>query len=108
MNKKTLNEFIADFNNKFPNNRIDFSDSIYVDCKTQFDVVCHNHFKNGEEHGKFTINPDKLLIQGGCKYCKRKQVYNTIDFIREAKYVHKDLYNYSQSIYIDSHSPILI
>ena len=108
MKKENLETYIKKFNEKFPLNKIDFNNSTYANCKTPFTVYCHNHFKNGEEHGYYTTTPDKLLIQGGCKYCKRKQVFNTTDFIREAKYIHKDNFDYSNSLYVDSHCCISI
>ena len=108
MKKYTIDSFVKKFNNKFPNNNIDFSESIYNGSRNKITVICHNKFLNGEEHGKYITVPYKLMNQGGCKYCNCRNVYDINDFIREATIIHHNNYDYSKSIYKNSHSKIII
>jgi len=50
-------------------------------------------------HGDFLISPVSFLSGSSCKYCKIGNIFTTEDFIREARKIHGDKYDYSKSIY---------
>lgn len=45
----------------------------YFDSGTKIDVICHNKYKNGKEHGIFTITPANLMNGYGCPKCGRSK-----------------------------------
>ena len=57
-----------------------------------------------QEHGDFRQNPSSHFRGSGCPSCgsiktAKKQRKSTATFIREAKFVHGEKYNYSKTIY---------
>lgn len=53
------------------------------------------------------LAPIHSVVNGyGCKVCSNRQRYTTEDWIIEARKIHGDKYDYSQSQYIDASTPI--
>lgn len=50
-------------------NPYDYDNVNYVTAKTPVEVICHEKFKNGEEHGSFIMTPEWHLRGGGCRMC---------------------------------------
>lgn len=84
----------------------DYSKTIYVDSKTKIIVVC-------PEHGEFKQTPHNHLHGQGCFKCGKEnagslQRFTTENFIKKAKKVHGNKYNYSEVKYINSNTKINI
>lgn len=76
---------------KIHGNKFDYSKVEYVNNKTKVTIIC-------PEHGEFQQRPDMHLRGRGCQKCVGRG--KTLeDFIKEARKVHGDKYDYSESIY---------
>ena len=68
----TLEDFIKNYENKFPNplDRYDLSKAVYEKSYIKLTAICHETDPiTGKEHGEFQITPDKLLLGCGCPIC---------------------------------------
>lgn len=75
------------------NNKYDYSEVEYVNNRTKVCIIC-------PEHGKFWQTPDKHLQGQGCpKCCKKNRRYTTDEFIKVARTIHGDKYDYSRVVY---------
>ena len=72
--------------------RYDYSKVEYVDNKTEVCIICR-------EHGEFWQKPKNHLSGYGCPICSGRKKMRTIDFIKRAKQVHGDKYDYSKAEY---------
>ena len=85
--------------------KYDYSKVEYVNCKTKVCIVC-------PIHGEFWQRAAGHLIGKGCQFCGRLgSTYlksNTADFIKRAKTIHGDTYEYSNVEYIDRATPVNI
>ena len=92
MKKKTFEQFVAEANLKH-NNYYDYSESKYINTTTDIKILC-------PKHGYFNQKPKKHLAGQGCPKCgnlKRanKRTKLLEQFIKEAKEIHDDKYDYS-------------
>jgi len=95
-------EIFIERTNQIHQNKFDYSRSVYVDNKTKIEIIC-------PLHGSFWQTPRNHLIGRGCRKCAIEKSKFTIEkFIEKANKVHSFLYDYSESIYIDSYSHINI
>ena len=83
--------------NEVHGNRYDYSLVNYKDTRTKVEIIC-------KEHGSFFQSPNKHMQGNGCPACGRERTaeHNFLtldDFIRKAKNVHGDKYDYSKSLY---------
>lgn len=83
-----------------------YDNTIYNDSKTKVLINC-------PIHGNFLQNPDSHLHGVGCKKCgyEKSSKNNNLgikEFIKRAKEIHGNKYDYSNSIYIKAHSKIKI
>jgi len=105
MKRKTTKEFI-DESIAIHDNRYDYSLVKYKNNKTKVEIIC-------QLHGKFLQVAKSHLMGSGCIKChhtetsKRLQ-YNNADFIKLAKEKHNNKYDYSTTIYVNSHSKVNI
>jgi hypothetical protein len=60
--KSNLEGFLKKYKEKFPDSKYDFSQSVYINNKTNMKVMC-------PIHGEFYARPDNLLHNHGCKQC---------------------------------------
>ena len=81
--------------------RYDYSKAKYVHSKEKLCVIC-------PEHGEFWTTPNNHLRGHGCPGCYGTPKKSLEEFIREAREVHGDRYDYSQSEYITTNTPIKI
>ena len=96
----------SDFH-RIHNNFYDYSISIYINSTTKIQYIC-------PVHGASEMTPKNHLKGRGCKKCfhenKAGKYYslNAEEFIRRAKSVHGDKYDYRLIKYTNIHTPIEI
>lgn len=91
---------------KVHGDKYDYSKVEYIDSKTPICIVC-------PEHGEFWQLPHVHLKSSGCPHCgkeikRQKLTLTTEEFIKRAKQVHGDKYDYSKVEYKDSKTKICI
>ena len=79
--------------------RYDYSKVKYESCYKEVVIIC-------SIHGEYLQKPGSHLHTQGCDLCRREQmsqlfVKSAIQFIKDAKEVHGDKYNYSYSNYMN-------
>ena len=103
------NEFISRARKKF-GDKYDLSGVNYVNNKTKVNVIC-------PEHGLFQIRPAAFINGHGCPKCAskiagvkrgKKQRMTRDAFIKKAKAIHGDKYDYSKVIYNGANEKIRI
>ena len=83
-----------------------YENVVYVTAKKPVLIKCRLH-------GLFKQMPNSHLNGRGCKECaeisrSKTKTKTTEQFIIEAKFIHKDKYNYSKTIYNGRHSKLMI
>lgn len=116
--KKCFNEFkrgksqsltLNDFVNKskiIHNDKYDYSLVVYKNTKTYVNIIC-------PAHGLFSQTPGHHLNKQGCPKCGKEILINSkrsnsIEFIKKAKLIHNDKYDYSLVNYINNSKKIKI
>jgi hypothetical protein len=79
----------------------DYSSTIYVNNNTDVNIIC----KKGHI---FTQRPSNHLHGVGCPICSKKAQKTTEQFIKEARTVHGDTYDYSSTQYTNAYTPVTI
>ena len=87
-------------------NKYDYSKVEYVNTHTKVCIIC-------PEHGEFWQTPNAHLNGSGCQKCgnekrKQKNTLSTEQFIKRAKEVHGDKYDYSKVEYVKAKRKICI
>jgi len=100
MKKLTTEEFIKK-SKIIHNNKYNYSNVNYNGIYKKVDIIC-------PVHGIFNQSPKHHLNGKGCGLCVRNIKYTTESYIKRAKEIHGDDFNYSKTIYIKSHHPIII
>lgn len=106
--KKTTDEFIAEAR-KVHGEKYDYSKVEYVNASTKVLIIC-------PEHGGFLQEAHAHLKGSGCPECaqikrgegKRPTKLTTEEFVRRAKEVHGDAYDYSETVYNGAMSKITV
>ena len=99
--KLTTEEFIEKAN-KVHNNKYDYSKVVYISAKIDVIIIC-------PFHGKFSQTPDAHINQKqGCPKCYKNNKYTTEEFIIRAIKVHRNIYDYSKVIYVNSQKEVEI
>ena len=101
----TNEEFIEKANN-IHNNLYDYSKTKYTTSDQKVIIIC-------KEHNEFKQSPDHHLKGQGCPKCaielvSRTNLLSCDDFIRKAKLIHKEKYNYSEIEYKGCHEKVKI
>lgn len=88
---------------KIHNNIYDYSKFVYIHSKIKSIIIC-------PIHGEFLQSPNNHISKKqNCPRCVcGRNVFNTYDFIKQSKIIHKNKYDYSESIYTQSHSKLRI
>ena len=86
---------------KIHGDKYDYSKVEYVHSHTKVCIIC-------PKHGEFWQAPRHHLNGNGCPYCAGKIRLTTEEFIRRAKEVHGDKYDYSKVEYVHSHTKVCI
>lgn len=104
-NKRRSNneEFIKKANNKH-NYKYDYSSINYIDSYSKIIIIC-------SKHGAFEQIPSDHLMGAGCPKCGKinqinKRKLSTEEFIKRAKIVHEDKYDYSDTVYISGRKKV--
>ena len=87
-------------------NKFDYSKATYKNSVTNLTITC-------PEHGEFRQRPVDHLKGAGCTNCGKIQRGlskrgSTRDFLRRAKKVHGNRYDYSKSVYVRGHDKLTI
>ncbi len=106
--KKTNEEFSNDvkklYGDKYNCDRVE-----YINNKTKVILIC-------DKHGEFSARPNDILGGHCCRKCgedrckamSKKLTKTQEDFIKQAKEIHGDRYNYNKVIYKNSITDIII
>ena len=99
----TTNEYLEKIKNKRKDkgNYYDYSLVIYKNRKTKIKIIC-------PIHGEFKQLPEDHSNGCGCKSCVGLNTPSTEEFIKKAKKIHGNKYNYSYVNYINSRTDIII
>lgn len=97
---KTTKEFIQDavevWSDTYTYDRAEYHGS-----KTHLIVTCR-------EHGDFKTTPNGLLRGYGCPTCGGSAKQTQEQFVAAARAVHGNKYDYSQAVYINNQTPVVI
>jgi len=86
---------------KVHGDKYDYSKVEYVNAKTKVCIIC-------PIHGEFWQTPEKHLLGRGCRVCSNREKITTEIFVSRAKALHRELFDYSKSIYNGKESKLLI
>ena len=101
LKRLTTNEFIEKSIIKHEY-KYDYTLVDYKNAKIKVILTCKNNHK-------FEINPQKHLLGSGCRKCfTDSRRLDTDTFIARSKEIHKDLYDYSKTKYINDITEVLI
>ena len=75
------------------NNKYDYSRVVYSQQNEYVDVIC-------PVHGVFKVTPKNHMKGRGCPLCAKNHKLTQEDFLRKAKAVHGDKYDYSKTVYV--------
>ena len=87
--------------NKIHNGKYDYSKAKYVNSQTKVCIIC-------PEHGEFWQIPYSHISGNGCPMCSGLKKWDTEKFIKEARKIHGDKYDYSKTQYINKRTKVLI
>jgi len=96
---KTNNDFIKKVK-KFHGDKYDYSLVDYKNAKTKVKIIC-------PIHGVFEQRPYSHMYNG-CPKCANNIKYTTEDFIKKAKKIHNNKYDYSLINYENNHTKVKI
>ena len=72
----------------------------YSGAKKHISIYCH-------EHGEFKITPNNHLSGNGCPNCSGRKTHIN-DFVKQAKLVHCEKYDYSKVEYVNARTKVII
>jgi len=93
-----INDFLSR-SKKIHGNKYDYSKVEYINNKTKVCIIC-------PEHGEFWQTPYSHMVGFGCKKCSK--IYDTDSFIKKAKEIYHNKYDYSKVKYIHSKEKVCI
>lgn len=107
MPKKLTTEEFTVRARKVHGTKYDYSRVEYTNAKTKVEIICPLHNKSYHQ------TPDTHLSGSGCVLCanertNKKLSLTTEEFITKARAVHGNLYDYSATIYKNSHQHVTI
>ena len=94
-------------------NKYDYSKVVYKNYITKIEIVCNEEDSHSNRHGSFWQTPNDHLSGKGCPKCKAKSIHDSFaltqeDFIKKAKEVHGNKYDYSKVEYINTQTKVKI
>jgi hypothetical protein len=81
--------------------KYDYSKVKYVNAHTKVKLIC-------QIHGEFLQTPDRHLCGCDCKPCSSTTRHTISQFITRARKIHGNKYDYSGSVYVNSHTKVNI
>jgi hypothetical protein len=100
LKKKTTEQFILESKN-IHGEKYDYSFTEYINNKSKVKIIC-------PKHGIFEQAPSKHLQKRGCPKCANNIKKTSLEFIKEAKNIHEDKYNYKKTVYENAFKKIVI
>lgn len=100
MKKVTTEDFIKKAR-EIHGDKYDYSKVEYIKRNQKVCIIC-------PVHGEFWQTPGNHLCGNGCSECSGKKKSNTEDFIKKAKEIHGDRYDYSKVNYVNNETPVCI
>lgn len=100
-NAKHTKESFSILAAKIHKNKFTYDKVIYKDNKTHVVITC-------PIHGDFLMSPNSHLRGGACPECSKRKRYNTESYIKKAKRMHGDKYDYSLVNYVNDKTKIKI
>ena len=105
MKRLTTEDFIKKAKTVY-GDEYDYSKVNYINCDTKVTVIC-------KKHGEFEVRPDHFYDGHGCPKCGSQRGGDKIrkakeEFIKEAKKVHGDKYDYSRVEYETARKKVCI
>lgn len=97
---KTTEEFIKE-SKKVHGDKYRYDKVIYKNSHTKVCITC-------PEHGDFWQEPNSHLVGNGCPICSNKVRLTNEEFIKRAREVHGDKYDYSKVEYVNNRTPVCI
>lgn len=103
--RSNTNDFIKKSKNIY-GDKYDYSKVDYVNTKTKVCIIC-------PEHGEFWQTPNNFLNGHTCQKCNiekraEEQKLGKINFIKRAKQIHGNKYDYSKVEYVNNHTKVCI
>ena len=103
--KYTTDEIIRKFKHVH-GDEYDYSNVLYTDYNTEVEIIC-------KQHGLFMQTPHNHINGKGCPVCRYDKIRDklaksTEDFVRQAKEVHGDKYQYDKTEYIQAKGKVII
>ena len=92
MSRKVTTDSFIESAKMIHGNKYDYSKVNYVSAQTKICIIC-------PEHGEFWQTPNSHLNGKGCPMCSRNKKMDTNEFIRRAKEINGDKYDYSKVEY---------
>jgi hypothetical protein len=100
-NKKLNTDIFIERSKEIHGEKYDYSLVKYKGRAHKIKIIC-------KEHGLFEQKADAHLIGGGCITCGGNEKLTTESFIKKARHVFGDLYNYSKVNYINNTTSVKI
>ena len=91
-NSKSTTEKFIEKASKIHGDKYDYSKVNYINAQTNVCIIC-------PKHGEFWQTPNNHLEGKGCKICGHNVKLTTEEFIRRAREIHGDKYDYSKVEY---------
>lgn len=100
-NSKYNNESYINKAKEIHGDKYDYSSTNYINIKTKIIIIC-------KIHGEIIIRPDCHLVSGCTKCSSTNSKLNTEIFINRAREIHRDVYDYSLTNYINIRTKVTI
>ena len=97
---RTTEDFIRKSREIF-GDKYDYSKAVYKSAQDLVTIIC-------PEHGEFQIRACNHIQGHGCAKCSKNKRYTTESFIEAARSTHGDIYDYSESVYVNAKTLIKI
>ena len=81
--------------------KYEYSEVNYIGAKDKIRILC-------KIHGVFEQTPTNHLSGYGCNLCANNKRIDTAEFIKRAKAVHGERYDYSKSVYVNADTPLIV
>lgn len=81
--------------------KYDYPEVNYTGAKDKVRITC-------KTHGIFEQSPTNHLTGFGCNLCANNKRIDTAEFIKRAKAVHGDRYDYSKTVYVNTDTPLIV
>ena len=81
--------------------KYDYSKVEYKTARDKICIIC-------PEHGEFWQTPNSHLNKNGCPVCANNTLFTTEQFIKKAREIHGNKYDYSKTNYINAHTKVCI